>query len=266
MTSSLKGTGPILVLALHKFVTYLLTYLDTHSFTYSPGTHMGYMTRATNSTTFITKKTVKQPDGRYWLVLLQSTCQINTVYNKQTHTHTHTHTAFPVLLTFVKHAITDAYLQPGFDLMPRFNPDWYRRDPGCKLPPKVQLGSSFEVFIFYLGIRLHHQKFHKSNAVCNTRVFLLKLFWDCKHILTDILCWWSIIMSKLQSQNSFYSARLTTPATDTCRHVISRQSHRQRSVDGHVTGHSTQHLNHSLKIWTRVQLTHGGWSTLSLGL
>jgi len=68
-------------------------------------------------------------------------------------------------------------LMLGFDLMPRLNPDWYSRYPGCKLPPKLQLGSSFEVLIFYLRIRLHHQKFHKSNAVCNICVFLLKLLW-----------------------------------------------------------------------------------------
>jgi len=38
-TSDLKRRGPILVSALHKFVTYLPTYLDTYPLTYSPGTH-----------------------------------------------------------------------------------------------------------------------------------------------------------------------------------------------------------------------------------
>ena len=36
-----KQRGPTLVLALHKFVTYFLTYLDTYPHTYSPGTHTG---------------------------------------------------------------------------------------------------------------------------------------------------------------------------------------------------------------------------------
>jgi len=38
-TSAWKQRGPILVLALQKFVNYLLTYLDTYPLTYSPGTH-----------------------------------------------------------------------------------------------------------------------------------------------------------------------------------------------------------------------------------
>ena len=36
-----KRIGPILVSAFHKFVTYLLTYLDTYRLTYSSGTHTG---------------------------------------------------------------------------------------------------------------------------------------------------------------------------------------------------------------------------------
>jgi len=35
-----KWRGPILVWTLHKFVTYLLTYLDTYPLIYSPMTHM----------------------------------------------------------------------------------------------------------------------------------------------------------------------------------------------------------------------------------
>jgi len=34
-----KWRWPILISELHKFVTYLLTYLDTYPLTYSPGTH-----------------------------------------------------------------------------------------------------------------------------------------------------------------------------------------------------------------------------------
>ena len=37
-----KWRRPILVLALHKFVTYLLTYLDTNPLTYSLRTHTGH--------------------------------------------------------------------------------------------------------------------------------------------------------------------------------------------------------------------------------
>ena len=36
-----KQRGPIFILALHKSVTYLLTYLDTYPLTYSPGPTWG---------------------------------------------------------------------------------------------------------------------------------------------------------------------------------------------------------------------------------
>jgi len=36
-----KWRGPILVLVLHKFVTYLLAYLNTYPLTYSPGPTQG---------------------------------------------------------------------------------------------------------------------------------------------------------------------------------------------------------------------------------
>jgi len=44
-----KQRGPILISALHKFVTYgtILIYLDTYPLTYSPGTHAGAISRMT---------------------------------------------------------------------------------------------------------------------------------------------------------------------------------------------------------------------------
>jgi len=41
VTYALETRGPILVSALHKSVTYLLTYLDTYPLTYSPGPTQG---------------------------------------------------------------------------------------------------------------------------------------------------------------------------------------------------------------------------------
>ena len=47
----------------------------------------------------------------------------------------------------------------GFNLTPEFNPDWKNRDPGCKFPSKVQLGSTFGASIFYPRIRSRSEKF-----------------------------------------------------------------------------------------------------------